>query len=87
LGSLRRWEEVFGSGFAGLLAFCYHVAAPEAAARFQAVHLFRGEYYGLLGVYRDAYAAACRPRSQAWDTVSVPATAFREMVKPIAAFF
>jgi hypothetical protein len=87
LGSLARWESVFGSGFTGLLAFCYHLAGPEAAARFEAVHLFRGEYFGLLGVYRSRYAEAARPRSAAWDTVSVPAAAFREMARPVSAFF
>ena len=87
LGSLARWEGVFGSGFTGLLVFCYHLACPEAAAGFEVVHLFRGEYFGFLGVYRDRYAGACRPRSVAWDTVSVPAAAFREMVKPVSAFF
>jgi hypothetical protein len=87
LDSLARWEAVFGSGFAALLVFCYHLAQAEAAARFDVVHLFRGEYFGLLGVYRSAYAAACRPRSRAWDTVSVPAAAFREIARPVVAFF
>ena len=87
LDSLARWEGVFGSGFAALLVFCYHLAVPEAAARFQVVHLFRGEYYGILGVYRNVYAEACRQRSKAWDTVSVPAAVFRQMAKPVVSFF
>jgi hypothetical protein len=87
LKSLAQWEEVFGSGFAGLLAFCYHLMRPEAAEAFEVVHLFRGEYYALVGVYRDAYAAAARPRSRAWDTVSVPTRTFRELARPIRAFF
>jgi len=87
LESLAQWEEVFGSGFAGLLAFCYHLMRPEAAEAFEVVHLFRGEYYALVGVYRDAYAAAARPRSRAWDTVSVPTRTFRELARPIRAFF
>ena len=87
LASLARWESVFGSGFAGLLVFCYHLSCPEAAARFEVVHLFRGEYFGLVGVYRSGYAGGCRPRSAAWDTVSVPSAAFREMARPVSAFF
>jgi hypothetical protein len=87
LEGLARWESVFGSGFAAMLVFCYHLAQPEAAARFEIVHLFRGEYYGLVGVDRKAYAGACRTRSRAWDTVSVPAAAFRGMVRPVSAFF
>jgi hypothetical protein len=87
LGSLARWESVFGSGFTALLVFCYHLEVPQAAARFETVHLFRGEYFGLLGVSRQAYAEACRTRSRSWDTVSVPAAAFRGMVRPVSAFF
>jgi len=87
LESLARWETVFGKGFTGLLVFCYHLADPEAAAGFEVVHLFRGEYFGLVGVHRGVYAEACRTRSRAWDTVSVPAAAFRQMVRPIVAFF
>jgi len=87
LESLAQWEEVFGSGFAGLLAFCYHLTRPEAAETFEVVHLFRGEYYALVGVHRGAYAGAARPRSRAWNTVSVPTRTFRELVRPIRAFF
>ncbi len=87
LDSLARWEEVFGSGFAALLVFCYHLGGPEEAARFDVVHGFRGEQFGLVGVYRRAYADACRTRSRAWDTVSVPAAALRRIARPVASFF
>jgi hypothetical protein len=87
LDSLARWETVFGSGFTGVLVFCYHLAHAEARARFEVVHPFRGEYFSLVGVRRSAYAEACRPRSRAWNTVSVPTAAFRELVKPIVSFF
>jgi hypothetical protein len=87
LVSLKRWEEVFGSGFAALVVFCYHLAHPEAAQRFEDVHAFRGEYYGMVGVYRGEYADACRPRSRAWNTVSVPSEAFRGMARPVRKFF
>ena len=87
LESLARWEEVFGSGFAGLLAFCYHLAEPGAADEFEIVHAFRGEYYGLVGVYRRAYADAATTRSRAWDTVSVGTRTFRGLIRPIRAFF
>jgi len=86
INGLARWQEVFGSGFAALLVFCYHIVQPEAASQFEVVHLFRGDYFGLLGVYRDVYAGACRQRSRAWDTVSVPAEEFRHMVRPMNTF-
>jgi len=87
LESLAKWEEVFGSGFAGLLAFCYHLIRPEAAEHFDTVHVFRGEHYGLVGVYRSAYAEAARLRSRSWDTVSVPTATFRAMIRSIGEFF
>ena len=86
LECLARWEEVFGSGFAGLLVFCYHLTEVQEAAKFEVVHHFRGEYYGLVGVYRSAYADACRTRSPSWGTVSVPTAEFRRLVRPIASF-
>ena len=87
LDSLARWEEVFGSGFAALLVFCYHWTPPERVSPFDVVHLFRGEFYGLVGVYRKDYAAACRTRSRSWGTVSMPAAAFRKAIQPVVAFF
>jgi len=86
LSSLARWEEVFGSGFAGLLVFCYHLLEGAEAEAFDVVHGFRGESYALVGVYRSAYVHACRTRSAAWDTVTVPTAAFRTMVRPMTAF-
>jgi hypothetical protein len=86
LESLARWEEVFGSGFAGLLVFCYHLLGDAEAEGFDVVHRFRGESYALVGVYRSAYVSACRTRSRAWGTVSVPTAAFRGMVRPVVAF-
>jgi len=87
LDSLAQWEQVFGSGFAGLLVFCYHLPDAGAAAEFEAVHAFRGGSFGLVAVSRVEYAAACRGRSRSWDTVSVPTARFRAMVKPVRSFF
>ena len=86
LDSLARWEEVFGSGFAGLLVFCYHLLGGTEAERFEVVHAFRGESYGLVAVYRSAYMDACRTRSRAWGTVSVPTATFRAMARPINVY-
>ena len=87
LNSLAQWEQVFGSGFAGLLVFCYYLTKDGEAERFEIVHTFRGESYGLVGVYRKAYMAACQTRSPAWGTVGVPTAAFRSLVRPVAAYF
>ncbi len=45
LDSLARWEEVFGSGFAGLLVFCYHLVGDGEEGK----HSFRYyKFYSLL---------------------------------------
>jgi hypothetical protein len=87
LDSLARWETVFGSGFASLLVFCYDLADAKSGSLFESVHEFRGRRFGFVGVPREVYAAACRDRSRAWDTVSVPTAAFREMARPLRTFF
>ncbi len=87
LASLKEWEGVFGKGFAGLLVFCYHLVRPDEAGKFQTVHGFRSEQFGLVGVYSNAYAEQARTRSRAWDTVSLPAARFRRLRRPVTAFF
>ena len=86
LDSLGQWEDVFGTGFTGLVVFCYHLAAPEEAVKFDNLHLFRGEYFGMVGVYRSRYREACRTRSRGWGTVYVRAAAFRKIARPVTAF-
>ena len=86
LESLRQWEEVFGTGFTGLVVFCYHLGTPLEARKFEVVHLFRGDYFGIVAVFRATYSEACRPRSSRWGTVYVPAAAFRQVAQPVTAF-
>lgn len=80
--SLRRWRALFGEGFQAVFAFLYWCEATPEGALFQDVFEAGDRWYCLLGVELEAYAAHMKPRSARWDTVSLPAAAFRELAKP-----
>jgi len=82
--ALLQWEEVFGGGFRGLLAFAYHVLRPEDYERFDELFEFRGRRYAFYGVWADAYREAMRQRSESWGTVSLPSGEFRRLRVPLA---
>ena len=83
LEGLRRWEEVFGSGYEPVLIFVYWLVGMTGREPTHEPHLFRNEYYAFLWIPASLYAAHARTRSPKWGTVSVPSRAFRELVKPL----
>ncbi len=83
LDGLRRWEEVFGAGFAGLLVFAYCLQS-DGQPPAEIVHTFRDQRYVFAGVPVADYAAQARLRSPKWGTVNVPTAAFAQAVRPIA---
>lgn len=84
---LQQWARVFGEGFAGLIVFVYWVTHPEHGhPEVGQSHTFRGRRYLLAATPVDAYAAALRDRSRKWQTVSVPARQFRDLVRPVTDF-
>lgn len=86
LQDLARWEEVFGRDFQALLVFAYLLGEPALADRFTDLHLFRQEFYGFVAVPAELYGRHCRLRSPAWQTVSMSAPLFRELMAPISAY-
>ncbi|MDD4891536.1 MAG: HYExAFE family protein, partial [Phycisphaerae bacterium] len=84
---LQQWARVFGEGFAGLIVFVYWLTNPEhGCPAVGQLHTFRDRRYLLAGMPVDTYAAALRDRSRKWQTVSVPARPFRELVRPVTDF-
>ncbi len=83
LDGLTQWQEVFGSGFRGLLVFAYWLE-PDAAPPPEIVHEFRGQRYVFAGVPLDEYRAHARLRSPKWGTVNLPTRDFARFVRPIA---
>jgi len=50
------------------------------------VHIFRGRSYAFRAVLLADYAAAARPRSARWKTLSIPAKTFVELADDLAGF-
>lgn len=83
LEGLRRWQGVFGPDFEPVLVFAYWLTREDPPEPTAAVHLFRNQVYAFLKVSAASYAAHARRRSPKWDTLSVPARAFRSMAQPV----
>jgi len=84
--SLREWENIFGDGFLAVLVFAYWLQGPPARAPFDDVHFFRKRHYAFRAIGLDAYAHAVKPRSAKWQTLSMPAGAFRRQARELAHF-
>jgi hypothetical protein len=83
LDGLREWEHVFGDGFEACFVFAYVLDGPPDRWPTGQPHAFREDYYTFLAVLLRDYAEHCRPRSTSWDTVSVPTSTFRHIIRPM----
>lgn len=84
LEGLGEWEGVFGDDFEPVFVFVYWVSGISKRDPTPEIHLFRNECYAFLYVSATAYAAHARQRSPKWDTVTVPNTDFRKLVRPVS---
>jgi hypothetical protein len=84
---LSRWADLSGPGYQGVLVFTYHVL-PSVALPDDTPDLWewRGRRYLLRAVAVADYREQMRTRSARWDTVSLPTTAYRELVRPLQHF-
>lgn len=83
LDDLERWRSVFGDGFEPMLVFAYWLIGAPGHEPSTSIHCYRHEFYAFLAAPADEYARHARPRSASWDTLSVPASEFRRLVRPI----
>ncbi len=81
---LQQWEQVFGDGFKAVLMFVYWIELPLTPE--PGMFEFRNRWYLLTGVDLAEYRNHMRRRSAKWATVSLPASAFRDLAKPIDAW-
>jgi hypothetical protein len=87
IDGLRRWQELFGEGYQGLLVFVYHVLPSVTLLEEPPdLWLWRGRRYLLRAIPVEDYRAAMRPRSPRWGTVSLPGAAYRELARPFQDF-
>ncbi len=83
LEGLSQWESIFGEAFEPSIVFAYWLLGPPGKEPTDQVHAYRSEYYSFLWISAIDYAAHARSRSPKWDTVTVPTSDFRRLVKPL----
>lgn len=81
IADLAQWEQVFGDGFRGLISFVYWIEPPLTPE--PGMFEFRGRWYFAMGVELGEYRNHMRRRSAKWETVCLPAEAFRSLARPI----
>lgn len=81
--ALERWAVLFGSDYRGLFLFTYWLQPgydlPEDT---DDLWTWRGRRYLLRAIPVDEYRLRMKVRSPRWETVDLPAAAFRELVRP-----
>jgi hypothetical protein len=82
LRSLARWQDQLGAGALALFGFVYHVVAERSPLPAERLFEHRGRRYALLAVRAADYIRFARPLSARWQTVSMPAAAFRQAAAP-----
>jgi hypothetical protein len=84
---LRRWAEILGAEFHGLLVFTYHILpSVELPEDTPDVWTFRGRRYLLRAVDAADYRRSMKVRSPRWATVTLPRAEFRSLVRPLHHF-
>lgn len=83
IDGLRRWVDLWGPPYQGLLVFAYHVLpSVELPAEAEDVWTWRGRRYLLRAVEVEEYRRSMRVRSPKWGTVTLPQAVYRELVRP-----
>jgi hypothetical protein len=84
IDGLRRWVDLWGPPYQGLLVFVYHVqSVVELPADTEDLWTWRGRRYLLRAVNVDDYRQHMRVRSPKWETVTLPRAVFRSLVQPL----
>jgi hypothetical protein len=87
IDGLKRWVDLWGPGYQGLLVFSYHVLpSVTLSAATEDLWTWRGRRYLLRAVAVDDYCRHMRVRSPKWGTVTLPRPVYRELVQPLHRF-
>ena len=82
--ALRQWGGVFGPDTQPTLVFAYWLQGPPRRSPFEDVHVFgpkdRRRHYAFMSVGLEEYVQVAHPRSVKWQTITVPAKTFAELV-------
>jgi hypothetical protein len=87
IDGLERWSTMAGEGYRGLLVFAY-LLHPSVALSDDTPDLYhcRGKRYLFRAVDAVDYRDHMRVRSPRWNTVTLPLTVFRSLVRPLRDF-
>ena len=83
IASMVKWEGVFGDGFRAALVFAYHFEGDPPAEAGEAVFEHAGRRYFFSVALVGDYLGAMKPRSGAWNTVTVGAEDYRLIRRPL----
>jgi hypothetical protein len=83
LVSLAQWERLFGETFCAVFVFAYVILGDRAPLAYEQLFKFRERLYAFVAVRLMDYAGHARPISPKWDTLAMPAAAFRRTARPL----
>jgi hypothetical protein len=84
IDGLRRWVDLWGPPYCGLLVFAYHILpGVELPAETEDLWTWRGRRYLLRAVDVQEYRRHMRVRSPKWQTVTLPNATYRALVRPL----
>jgi hypothetical protein len=84
LVSMAQWQDKLGAGSLALLVFAYEVLGTRSPVEPSRLFAFRDRLYAFLAVRTADYIQFSRPLSAKWQTVAMPAAAFRQAAIPFA---
>jgi hypothetical protein len=84
LVSMAQWQDKLGAGSLALLVFAYEVVGSRAPVEPSRLFSFRDRLYAFLAVRTADYIQFSRPLSTKWQTVAMPAAAFRQAAFPLS---
>lgn len=89
LDGLHAWQEVFGPDYVATFAFVYWITGEEPLfpPEGEETFVFAGRRYSFWLATLDDYVAHHKRRSAKWDTVWVPAEAFRSISRRLEALW
>jgi hypothetical protein len=83
IDGLTQWEGIFGAGFQGLLVFAYWLQGPPERSPFADLYFHKRNHYAFMAIPIREYAAAARPRSEKWGTLTMPTREFSQAIRPL----
>lgn len=87
IDGLSRWAEVSGVDYQGLLVFAYALhSSVQLSPTTEDLWTWRGKRYLFRAVSVEDYREHMVQRSPRWETVTLPRTVYRSLVRPLRHF-